>query len=32
MNPDQLIMTLDSNAEIEIEANVETEKAMFLQK
>ena len=26
MNPDQLIMTLDSNAEIEIEANVETGK------
>ncbi len=26
MNPDQLIMTLDSNADIEIEANVETGK------
>ncbi len=26
MNPDQLIMTLDSNADIEIEANIETGK------
>ena len=26
MNPDQLIMTLDSNADVEIEANVETGK------
>ena len=26
MNPDQIIMTLDSNADIEIEANVETGK------
>ena len=26
MNPDQLTMTLDSNADIEIEANVETGK------
>ena len=26
MNPDQLIMTLDSNADIELEANVDTGK------
>ena len=26
MNPDQLIMTLDSNADVELEANVETGK------
>ena len=26
MNPDQLIMTLDSNADVEIEANIETGK------
>ena len=26
MNPDQLIMTLGSNADVEIEANVETGK------
>ena len=29
MNPDQLIMTLDSNAELEIEANVEIKRICF---
>ena len=29
MNPDKLIMTLDSNADVEIEANIETGKGYF---